>query len=166
MRGVPMWQLAGGTDDLANAYRHVPANDPRVTCVVLADPGTGGRDAVQSLPGDHHRDRSAAARGRVHSLLRRLCCRRAGRDGARRAAGAAEAAQPAGFPFLQGEIGRRQRDFHVPRGRERPLKLPLRRSDAERQRGARQPAARAVRRDPDVRPVFARVDRIAVRKAA
>eukprot|EP00966_Prymnesium_polylepis_P009239 213287-Prymnesium_polylepis.1 len=34
MRGVPMWQLAGGTDDLANAYRHVPADDPRVTCVV------------------------------------------------------------------------------------------------------------------------------------
>ena len=50
MRGVPMWRLAGGTDDLANAYRHVPANDPRVTCVVLADPETG-EPKYFTLPG-------------------------------------------------------------------------------------------------------------------
>ena len=40
LRGLPMWRLAGGTDDLADAYRHVPSDDPRATCVVLAHPET------------------------------------------------------------------------------------------------------------------------------
>jgi hypothetical protein len=39
--GVPTWPLAGGTDDLADAYRHIPCDDPRLTCVVLCDPASG-----------------------------------------------------------------------------------------------------------------------------
>ena len=38
---VPMPTMAGGTDDLADAYRHVPSNAPNMTVVVLADPVTG-----------------------------------------------------------------------------------------------------------------------------
>ena len=34
----PMWALAGGTDDLADAYRHVPCSQPEYTVVVIIDP--------------------------------------------------------------------------------------------------------------------------------
>ena len=47
---VPAWRMAGGTDDLADAYRHVPCSDPRFTCVTLAHPETG-EPVYFTLPG-------------------------------------------------------------------------------------------------------------------
>ncbi|KAL3917749.1 MAG: hypothetical protein SGPRY_006280, partial [Prymnesium sp.] len=39
-RGHPFQPLMGGTDDLADAYRHVPCADPRFTVVAVPDPDT------------------------------------------------------------------------------------------------------------------------------
>ena len=40
-KGRPLPPLLGGTDDLADAYRHVPCSDPRFTVVAAPDPRTG-----------------------------------------------------------------------------------------------------------------------------
>ena len=48
--GVDMPTMAGGTDDLADAYRHVPTNAPNMTVVVLPDPSTG-EPKYFTLPG-------------------------------------------------------------------------------------------------------------------
>ena len=36
-----MWSMLGGTDDLADAYRHVPCADPRFTVVAIPNAETG-----------------------------------------------------------------------------------------------------------------------------
>ena len=45
--GVPMWQMRSGTDDLADAYRHVPTRSPEFTVVALWDPEAEGGGAVR-----------------------------------------------------------------------------------------------------------------------
>ena len=47
--GVPMPRMAGGTDDVASAYRHIPTADPRWTVVVLLGPQ--GEPEYFTLPG-------------------------------------------------------------------------------------------------------------------
>ena len=42
--------MLGGTEDLADAYRHVPTADPRMTCFATADPTTG-EPKYFTLPG-------------------------------------------------------------------------------------------------------------------
>ena len=37
--GVPMWRLLAGTEDLSDAYRHVPTSAPEFTVVALWSPG-------------------------------------------------------------------------------------------------------------------------------
>ena len=47
--GIPMPRMAGGTDDVASAYRHVPTADPRWTVVVSLGPQ--GEPEYYTLPG-------------------------------------------------------------------------------------------------------------------
>ena len=47
--GVSMPDMTSGTDDLENAYRHVPTNAPHHTVVALSD-GQGGVE-YYTLPG-------------------------------------------------------------------------------------------------------------------
>jgi hypothetical protein len=47
--GVPMPEMAGGMDDLKDAYRHVPTNTPHMTVVVMGD--ADGRAQYFMLPG-------------------------------------------------------------------------------------------------------------------
>ena len=47
--GLPMPQMMGGTDDLANAYRHVPSATPQFTVVMMPRPD--GSPAYFTLPG-------------------------------------------------------------------------------------------------------------------
>ena len=51
--GVPMWRMLSGTDDLQDAYRHVPSKSPEFTVVALWDPKAEGGGAVRyfTLPG-------------------------------------------------------------------------------------------------------------------
>ena len=49
-RGCAMPEMAGGTEDLSDAYRHVPTSDMRFTCFVQRDPCTG-RAAFFTMPG-------------------------------------------------------------------------------------------------------------------
>ena len=46
--GVPMWQMRSGTDDLADAHRHVPTRSPEFTVVALWDPEAERGGAVGS----------------------------------------------------------------------------------------------------------------------
>jgi hypothetical protein len=48
-RGMPVPRMMGGTDDLANAYRHVPSCTPQFTVVMM--PGPDGEPAYFTLPG-------------------------------------------------------------------------------------------------------------------
>jgi hypothetical protein len=47
--GLPVPAMMGGTDDLANAYRHVPSRTPQYTVVMM--PGPDGQPAYFTLPG-------------------------------------------------------------------------------------------------------------------
>ena len=47
--GSQMPEMSGGTEDLADAYRHVPTCSPQFTCVVLEGPN--GELTYFTLPG-------------------------------------------------------------------------------------------------------------------
>ena len=48
--GVDMWDMVHGTDDLQDAYRHIPTRSPHLTVVALAPPGAS-EVSYFSLPG-------------------------------------------------------------------------------------------------------------------